>query len=287
MPEIRQTDDITRTESYLDNEYASFQYVSLANRFSSIHNSSESLNFSSSNNKDDHNTSYAFSASKMRRNDSDQKLPDNNQKFQYNFNRIGLTSQNQITPSKINDSQESFNLNNESGQLICNNFLTMMSNNLNEVNESNQKSSCKKLGLRSVPSQSMSYSYVSSNNSLVQVESNQEVTINTNLTMIQDANIDITYDHIKYINLFSILCCWCFPISGLVSIYFSRMAKQYFKKRDHEKTKKYLKRSEWMLIMTFLFGFTLLAIGFAFFKIYLMNDKFKQTYRLGFNGLPK
>lgn len=92
-----------------------------------------------------------------------------------------------------------------------------------------------------------------SNNSLVSREQNGDVVINTSMT-VQEQSILITSDHIKYINLFSILCCWCFPITGIVGIFFARLTKKYYNTRDLVNAKKYLKRSEWALVLTFFFG---------------------------------
>ena len=100
-----------------------------------------------------------------------------------------------------------------------------------------------------------------SNNSLVSREPNGEVLINTSMT-IQEQSILITSDHIKYINLFNILCCWCFPFTGIPGIFFARLTKNYYNTRDLVNAKKYLKRSEWALILTFFFGKSYLFIDF-------------------------
>ena len=95
--------------------------------------------------------------------------------------------------------------------------------------------------------------------------------INTSLA-IEEPNIEITYDHVKYINIFSILFCWCFPFTGIVSIIYARLTAKHYKLRDLNKASAYLKRSEWMLIATFFFGFTLISIFFTYMQHYVFTD---------------
>lgn len=81
-------------------------------------------------------------------------------------------------------------------------------------------------------------------------------------------SLEISYDHVKYINVFSLLCCWCFPFTGIISVIYARLTSKYFKMRDLTRAKRYLEKSEWMLILTFFFGFTLIALGFCFLEYY-------------------
>ena len=120
---------------------------------------------------------------------------------------------------------------------------------------------------QSVPSCSLKSLNVScSELALVQRDMSGRVcAINTQIAM-DEPHVEIDYDQFKYINIFSILCCWCFPFTGIFSIVFARMATNYYRTRDLVRAKKYLKKSEWMLILTFFFGFTFIAIGFAFIE---------------------
>merc|ERR1712127_113361 len=81
----------------------------------------------------------------------------------------------------------------------------------------------------------------------------------------------INNDHVKYINLFSVLCCWCFPITGCAAIIFSRKTRRYYDQQDMQRAKKYLVKSEWMLILTIFFGCTIVGLLFGFFETYLFK----------------
>lgn len=94
----------------------------------------------------------------------------------------------------------------------------------------------------------------------------------TNLNIQENNNnspqVSITHDHVKYINLFAILCCWCFPITGLLTIFFARKTRHFFDDNDLIRAKWYLNRAEWMLLLTFFFGLTIIATVFAFLEAY-------------------
>lgn len=83
----------------------------------------------------------------------------------------------------------------------------------------------------------------------------------------------ITDDHVKYVNLFAILCCWCFPITGILSIIFARKTRRYYDANEMMRAKWYLNRAEWMLLLTFFFGLTLIATGFALLEIFWFNKQ--------------
>jgi hypothetical protein len=76
--------------------------------------------------------------------------------------------------------------------------------------------------------------------------------------------------HIKLINICSILLCVLCPLTGLLSIYYSRKAKKYFEMKDIENTKKILNRTEWMLISTVFIG-TIFVIGILAFLAFYLN----------------
>lgn len=89
----------------------------------------------------------------------------------------------------------------------------------------------------------------------------------------QAVHLNITPDHVKYINLFAILCCWCFPITGVLSIIFARKTKRYYEANEMIRAKWYLNRAEWMLLLTFFFGLTLIATGFALFEVFWFKTR--------------
>lgn len=190
----------------------------------------------------------------------DQKLPSeagasqSRSSFIY-VNKNGFVSENILSPNKQKTQTiNTLSVIDTSNPIIYDQYLIQASKmNSNDANDRQSVT-------RSVPTETSSgigdsslNDESKSNKSLVSREQNGDIVINTNLT-IQEPNIEITSDHIKYINLFSILCCWCFPITGIMSIIYSQMTKKYYDARDLVNAKKYLKRSEWTLIATFFFG---------------------------------
>jgi hypothetical protein len=134
------------------------------------------------------------------------------------------------------------------------------------VQQTNELESKHHIGSRSVPDSNQDNSYTSTTSSLIYTNYNQQQQqqqhqiANIQPPLVNEYENDdeddanITKDHIKYINLFSILCCWCFPITGLIGIFYSMLTRKYYKQRDLRKAKKYLRKAEWSLILTFLFG---------------------------------
>jgi uncharacterized membrane protein len=90
----------------------------------------------------------------------------------------------------------------------------------------------------------------------------------TNLNIQEPSNVEISFEQIKYVNIFAILCCWCFPITGIVSIIFAHLTKKHYNLGDLVKAKRYLKKAEWLLLLTFFFGLTLIGTFFAFMEAY-------------------
>lgn len=87
--------------------------------------------------------------------------------------------------------------------------------------------------------------------------------------------------------MFSLLCCWCFPFTGILSVIYARLTAKYYNMRDLKKAKRYLKYSEWMLIATFFMGFTLAACGFAYLQHYVFTDvQVRNTYYSGYHHMP-
>jgi len=223
----------------------------------------------------------------------DQKLPvetgvtQNKSSFIY-VNKNGFVSENILSPSKRSLQTENTLSLNTSNPVIYDQYLVKMTKMDPNGQLTDEQSVTRSVPTRSsLLDDSSGNDELQSNNSLVSREQNGDIVINTNLT-IQEPNIEITSDHIKYINLFSMLCCWCFPITGIISIIYSRMTKRYYNSRDLVNAKKYLKRSEWSLIATFFFGFTLLAVGFAFLEAYLFDDDKRSGSSHHYSlGLPK
>jgi len=258
-------------------EEGTFKYTALINRSPSVYTNEEEASV-------DENHLNSEKSSKMVKSDSDQKLPDSTRDSYIYVNKNGFPVQSKVLSPNIviNDSKHAIGFNNEQNPLMCTNLLLEMYKNNKDNLTSNAKNlenhlnpNSDQLSVnRSVPNHdcnsSMSSVNISSNNSLVRRDSNGNIQINTNLT-IQEPTVDINYDHIKYVNIFSIMCCWCFPITGILSIFYSRLTKRYYEMRDMEKAKKYLGKSEWMLLLTFFFGFTIIAIVFALMEAFLFK----------------
>lgn len=251
--------------------------------------------------------------------EKDQKLPDSSENlssFIY-VNKNGKAVKSQVLNSPTNNSNNTGRSNQQArdqmvvesekkNPLICTDFLLQSYNNkvdnVNELNlHSNQKKADANTSLtstdaqsigRSVPSHNNYQSFTTLNNSssssLVRRDDNGNVLINTSLT-IEEPNLDINYDHIKYVNLFGILCCWCFPFTGIFAVIFSRLTKMHYIKREMGKARKYLNRAEWMLMLTFFFGFTLIAIGFAVLESFYLRTADHRSSELVYHArsLPK
>lgn len=269
VPELHQT------KNQSDDKYASasneFNYQTLGDSSTTSDEDSEQ-----------HTAPTDLQPPKICKSGSEQKLPTMST-FAY-VNKYGMATKTQISPpkrvNKISPALESTALSPKAknSEMICNGILVELA-----------KSGAKKDGYsrlvsydsfdstgRSVPivesrdlNKSDSFNE-KHNNSLVQ-QTNYGTRINTSLT-IQEPNIDITYEHVKYANLFSILCCWCFPFTGILGIIYARLTAKYYNSRDLDKARKYLKRSEWMLIATFFMGFTIIAIGFAYMQHQFMTS---------------
>ena len=220
---------------------------------------------------------------------TDQKLPDhqhhNHTKSKSDFfyvNKNGFvqsvkTSKKPTTTKAANrnsDMSSQMKTNQNANQLICTNLiLEVYKNNKDAKVEEKRMSRSEKEeeAHRVVPGEmhpcrsSFSTLNESSTNSLIERDIHGNIIINTNLTL-EEPHIDITYDHVRYVNIFSLLCCWCFPITGIASIIYSRLTKKFYNMRDMQQAKKYLNRAEWLLMLTFFFGLSLLALGFAFLE---------------------
>lgn len=258
---VRQADDDALYEN------GNFKYTTLINRSdsetSSFRETDEFLNGRASTN--------FLNSNKMVQSSSDQKIPDMDKEQQYVYvNKNGFAVKSQLSPSKT-VSQDKKHRIAEPKPLICTDLLlevykTSKENLIQDEHKLNQD----RQSGRSVPVNEQDPSLASlnlSSNSLVQRDQSGNVIINTNLA-IQEPSSEFNSDHVKYINLVSLLCCWCFPLTGLLGIFFARKTKNYYENRDLNRAKKYLNRAEWMLILTFFFGCTLIAILFAVMEFY-------------------
>ena len=267
LPGLRQTDNTT--DRYNSSNNGNFRYQSLSSN--SLSSSDTSINVDGL--KTGTNYLEPGGGAKLVKSTSDQKLPDGfdrKNSFVY-VNKNGqqiqakvVQPQIQVADRKCDENRPKFK------EILSSNFLVDMANAKHNYNIlHNEFLSSNGQAVPDLPSRAASLNE-SNNSGLVQRENNGLTVINTSLT-IQEPNVDMTRDHVKYINLFSMLCCWCFPLTGLISIMYARMTKKYFEKRDLIKAQRYLKRAEWMLIATFFFGFTLIAIGFAVLEHYLFK----------------
>lgn len=281
------SNDYRQSNDNNDSYNGNYKYTTLINRSPSNMSSNTALGEDEDSlNKNGLNVDGK--SGKMVKSNSDQKIPENSDKNKqasyFYVNKNGFPVHSHVTsPKHFGDDLKKDKTNPEKNTVICTDLLlevyksnketlTSDSNKLNSERSNFLNQDRQSVG-RSVPNldnQSLSSLNLSSNNSLVQRDTNGNVIINTNLT-IQEPNIDFNSDHVKYINLFSILCCWCFPITGIISIIFARLTKKYYDLRDIAKAKKYLNRAEWMLILTFFFGCTLIAIAFAMMEAFWLK----------------
>lgn len=274
---IRQADDDTSYEN------ANFKYTNLVNRSDSeIDIVQETDKFLNSNMPSDF-----LNPRKIVKSSSDQKIPDldKNQQFIY-VNKNGFAIKSQVSPSKSNFNSKKQKAT-DPKPLICTDLLL----DVYKTSKDNLTMDDKKLNLyqdcqsgRSVPTNEQDPSLASlnlSSNSMVQRDQTGNLIINTSLA-IQEPSSEFNSDHVKYINLVSVICCWCFPFTGLLSIFFARKTKNYFENRDLIRAKKYLNRAEWMLILTFFFGCTMIAILFALMEFYWfkVNPEKMSTNRI-------
>ena len=278
----KKVDDVNKMPRNLQEEgSANFKYVSLSNGAESIYSNDSKLE--------------EIDEQK----NTDQKLPDTASKQKssgfYYVNKSGFVQS--VKPKSMKFSEKNTTTttttaiqsktDQKANQLICTNLiLEVYKNNKDaKVDEkrvsidqalSQEAVACHRSENRSVPDEmhpcnSFSTLNASSAGSLMERDNSGNILINTNLT-IEEPYIEISHDHVKYINLFSILCCWCFPITGLVALFYSRLTKKYYDMRDMPRAKKFLNRSEWMLMLTFFFGLTFIALGFAILETNLFKS---------------
>jgi hypothetical protein len=298
VPDLRQTDN-TNDRYNSNSASGSYSYQKLGN--SSLSVSEGSLNTSEDHYPHPNSYLNSESGSRIIKSNSDQQIPENFKPSSFVYvNKNGLVSEFLSSPSKQSQTTQNSTKLLPRNEMVCNAFLVELAKS-NSASDGDYKQfkenyqSLKDFGGRPIPIPGMGYddlnqtsSDSSNNNSLVCQQINGGVRINTSVA-IGEPSIEITYDHVKYINIFSILCCWCFPLTGILSVIYARMTAKYYNMRDLNKAKKYLKRSEGLLIATFFFGFTLIAIGFACLQHYFFSDvKYRSVYNsnrgLNFGG---
>jgi hypothetical protein len=306
----RQSDDrvedfiaTTRVDQKSNQHPGTFKYTQLLNRsvsLSSYDSASSGPDHFVVQNQKPKASKEIKQGSKSDTEESDQKIPDfavaKDLEFVY-VNRNGLATKSHVSitpPGPVRPKSAKINKldmrNLDSNPVICTDLiLEMYKNNkgvlANEINEAkmnvNSQHQMDRLSVsRSVPNHNRSFNSLnlSPDNSIMQRDVRGNVMINTNMAISEPNNLDISYDHVKYINIFSFLCCWCFPLTGICSIIYARLTKKYFNRRDLVQAKKYLNKSEWFLILTFFFGFTLISIGFCVLEFYwFKNDTHKRT----------
>lgn len=294
VPELRQNDN-TNDRYNSNSSTGNYKYQSLIN--SSLSASEGSLNTSGTDNPRFPNPNYMQIESRMVKSTSDQKIPETS-KFIY-VNKNGHAVESQMSPPtsrKANENPVKYIP--KGNEVVCNAFLVELAKSgtdgYTQLNSAYQPLREERSNGRHVPAvgDDLDKSNNSSqlNNSLVTHQNNGGVRINTSFA-VQEPTVQITYDHVKYINIFSLLCCWCFPFTGIFSVIYARITAKYYNMRDLDKAKKYLKMSEWFLIATFFFGFTLIAAGFAYMQhVYFTELKskgfYRATSRYGFGNLP-
>jgi hypothetical protein len=89
--------------------------------------------------------------------------------------------------------------------------------------------------------------------------------------VVQDATIDTTREHIKFMGVFSLLCCWCFPFTGLASIFYTRRTRLFYKSQDFVRARQALNTSEWLMLATVCFGVLSLSFGLLLLEVYVFH----------------
>lgn len=280
VPELRQGDNTN--DRYNSTNNGEYRYQMLSN--SSMSSSEGSLNLHESHDEN-LKTQFLEASARIAKSLSDQKLPEAQGHYYY-VNKNGHAVKALVSPVQKEQTSVTAGMNRivaPSG-MLCNSFLVDLAKNNNNTDGYTQLKSAyesyKNPKSRNVPSSEngdSSRNDSSMNGSIVTEQVNGAVRINTNLA-VEEPNIEITHDHVKYINIIAMLCCWCFPFTGIASVIYARLTSKYYTARDLTKAKFYLKRSEWLLIATFFFGFTLFALGVAFFQDYVFSDmKLRHT----------
>ena len=105
---------------------------------------------------------------------------------------------------------------------------------------------------------------------MLQTNEGQVLHINTSI-LINEDYVNIKYDHVNSLSLIAILCCWCFPFTGIPALIYTYLMKKYYKMQNMALAKRYLNKAEKLVLITFFFGFTLIAIFFAILQVYFFN----------------
>jgi hypothetical protein len=80
---------------------------------------------------------------------------------------------------------------------------------------------------------------------------------------LQEETKDVPYEHVKYASLITVLFFWCFPCTGIPALVYARLMKNAYNVRNTLKVREYLKKTENLILATFFFGLTMIAIMFA------------------------
>jgi hypothetical protein len=108
-----------------------------------------------------------------------------------------------------------------------------------------------------------------SKTSLIKIVDGQPM-INTT-SMVNDSYVDLKAENIKYVNFMIWAFFWCFPFTGIPALIYSHLMRKYYRLHDMQKAKKYLEKAERLILVTFVIGFTLVALLFAILQAYVFN----------------
>jgi hypothetical protein len=100
---------------------------------------------------------------------------------------------------------------------------------------------------------------------MLQTHEYGQLQVNTSLTL-QVENDDVPHDHVKYAHLVTILFFWCFPCTGIPALIYAHLMKKSYQLKDMVKVREYLKKTENLILFSFFFGLTIIAIVFAIFQ---------------------
>lgn len=174
---------------------------------------------------------------------------------------------------QIKKSPISFQAKSSFAYINKNGYAKIIQANFNEEKEA-RSNIIISLGNQSVPNNALNNSVASSASSdppiLLQTQGGH-LQINTSM-LVHDDYVDIKYEHVKYLNLVAILCCWCFPFTGIPALIYTFLMKKFYRMHDMILAKRYLLKAEKLVLMTFFFGFTFIAILFAVMQVYYFNE---------------
>jgi hypothetical protein len=115
-------------------------------------------------------------------------------------------------------------------------------------------------------------------------------TISNNITVIvQETSMDRTGAQIKFVSILSVLCCICFPITGIWSIFYSRKTRDLYELHEIVKARVSLSKTEYTLVVTIFLGVISLSIGLLLIELYFIRPVDDNSFlkKLIGRSLPK